>query len=174
MLNAVRRLGCSPIGATPGHCGNLVAPCPGRVDEKPREKDARLRLDSPQPSLPADLPDASIGHDPGAERARAAQKALVQPVHVDVHRVGLEKGAGDVTLAQYRDTGDRLAGCDGHDRRDKRAGRFQRVAEAVELVFPGDGDHAAGPEQLVVGKSRGGSDRKLRLARTSLRITPLP
>ena len=100
--NAVRRFGVSPTGSTPAIAASSIGPGAGGVDDDRGSEACLRRLDDPASAAALDRFDARIGEDLGAALAGGAQEAPVQPVDVELARVRLDDGAGDIVAAQHR------------------------------------------------------------------------
>src|SRR5579862_2180845 len=84
-----------------------------------------------------------LRHDRHTAMPRAANEADVQAVHVDVARVGLEKGAGDIVAPQNRHQSKGLIECDAMNAWHEGARLLERVLEKLELIRARNREHAA-------------------------------
>ena len=90
-----------------GHRREPIGPCASRVDDDSGSEACLRGLDDPASAAALDRFDARIGEDLGATLAGGAQEAPVQPVDVEIARVRLDDGAGDIVATQRRHKLDR-------------------------------------------------------------------
>ena len=92
-MQAVRRLGTRPSGATPASAATSSAQAPAALTSTGAANVARAGADLPEPVPPRDGPYRRAGQDRAALGPDPAHEALVQGVDVDVHRAGFVHGA---------------------------------------------------------------------------------
>ncbi len=134
----------------------LIAPCPGGVDHHLGVVESVPGGDAPPVAVLGDLRCLCMHGDPPSPAADAAQVALVESSHIDVHRPRLHHAPGGIAGAESREQRLGLIGGDqsdcGHHGLRLGGGDFQRRP----LILPSHEEQRPGVEQRHFGEAVGG------------------
>ncbi len=141
-------------GGGAAQCGGVVGPGARGVDDGPRaDLPAIGQGQRPDIVLESGAHQFGVVVQHGALAAHAAQKALVQRMHVDIARIGFLDRAAQLVFAQAGHALDGLAGVDqGHVWR-LAVEVFEGVLQQILLIRRPDVQHAARAEERMLAEA---------------------